>query len=194
MARIDRAVGALREHGFDVSVVPDARSARDAVLKSLSPADEVLEAHSQTLLDVGLTGPEGALATYRRLRPRLDELARTGRRDEKRRLGAAPDVVLGSVHAVTETGELVVASGSGSQLGPYSYGAGRAIWVVGAQKIVRDLSEALRRVEEYALPREDARMRGLGKAGSSINKLLVLRGEHQAHRVLVVLVTQPVGV
>jgi hypothetical protein len=187
-------VAALRENGFDVAVVPDAPSARAEVLGRLSAGDEVLEAHSLTLQQVGLTGPDAPEGPYHRLRPQLDALAKEGRRDEKRRLGAAPDVVLGSVHAVTESGEMVVASGSGSQLGPYSYGAGRVIWVVGAQKIVRDLAEGLRRVEEYALPREDARVRQRGGAGSSVNKLLVLRAEHQPHRSLVVLVTSPVGV
>jgi len=175
-------------------VVPDGPAARQEVLQRLSPDDEVLETHSQTLEDVGLSGPGSPPGSYRRLRPKLEELSRQGRPSEKRRLGASPDVVLGSVHAVTERGEMVVASGTGSQLGPYSYGAGRVIWVVGAQKIVRSLSDALRRVEEYALPREDARIRKLGGAGSSINKLLVLRGEHQPHRALVVLVTRPVGV
>ena len=184
----------MRRNGFDVSVVADGNAAREEVLGRLSPTDEVLEAHSKTLEDVGLIGAGAPQGRYRRLRPRLQELGRQGLPSEKRRLGASPEVVMGSVQAVTESGELVVASGSGSQLGPYSYGAGRVIWVVGAQKIVRDLAEAIRRVEEYALPWEDARVRKLGGTGSSINKLLVIRGEHQAHRALVVLVARPVGI
>jgi len=193
-SRVEQVAAALRGRGFDVTVVPDGPSARSEVLARLSPKDEVLEAHSQTLHEVGLTGPAAPEGAYRRLRPALDELAKQGRRDEKRRLGASPDVVLGSVQAVTYAGELVVASGSGSQIGPYSYGAGRVIWVVGAQKIVRDIPAAFRRIEEYALPREDARVRSRGGAGSSINKLLIFRREHQPHRSLVVLVNAPLGV
>jgi hypothetical protein len=193
-SRIERVAEALRRNGFDVSVVPDGSSAREEVLAHLSPTDEVLEAHSQTLQEVGLVGPAAPPGRFRRLRPTLDELGRQGRQSEKRRAGAAPEVVIGSVHAITESGEMVVASGSGSQLGPYSYGAGRVIWVVGAQKVVRNLSEAIRRVEEYALPREDARIRKLGGSGSSISKMLVIRREHLPHRALVVLVASPVGV
>src|SRR5947209_4815462 len=76
--------------------------------------------------------------------------------DEIRRLTSAPDVMLGSVHAVTETGSLLTASMSGSQLGPYASGAGKVILVVGTQKIVSDLEEGLRRINEYAFPLEDA--------------------------------------
>ena len=65
---------------------------------------------------------------------------------EMRALGARPDVIVGSVHAITEQGEVVVASASGSQLGPYASGAGKVIWVVGSQKIVPSLDEAMRRI------------------------------------------------
>ena len=66
-------------------------------------------------------------------------------------------MVLGSVHAVTETGSLLAASMGGSQLGPYASDAGRVILVVGTQRIVWDLQEGLRRINEYAFPLEDAR-------------------------------------
>jgi L-lactate utilization protein LutC len=69
--------------------------------------------------------------------------------DEIRRLTASPDVMLGGVHAVTETGSLVAASATGSQLGSYVSSAGKVILVVGTQKIVPDLKDALRRIDEY---------------------------------------------
>ena len=50
---------------------------------------------------------------------------------------------------------MVVASGTGSQLAPYASGAGKLILVVGNQKVVRDLEEALRRIREYSLPLEE---------------------------------------
>jgi hypothetical protein len=193
-ARIERAAAALRNNGFDVVVVRDGAEAREEVLQHLGSDAEVLEAHSQTLEEIGLMGAAAPAGRYRRLRPTLEELGRQGHTVEKRRRGAAPDVVIGSVHAVTESGDLVVASGTGSQLGPYSYGAGRVIWVVGAQKIVRTLSDALQRIEEYALPKEDARVRQHGGGGSQISKILILRREHQPHRALVILVTSKVGV
>jgi hypothetical protein len=82
---------------------------------------------------------------------------RASQGEEIRRLAAAPEVMLGSVHAVTETGSLLAASMGGSQLAPYVAGAGRVILVVGGQKIVADVEEGLRRIDEYAFPLEDAR-------------------------------------
>ena len=64
-------------------------------------------------------------------------------------LGAAPDFVIGSVHAVTEQGQVMAASFSGSQLASYVSGAGSVIWVVGTQKLVRDIDEGLRRTSSW---------------------------------------------
>jgi hypothetical protein len=101
--------------------------------------------------------------------------------------------MLGSVHALTETGSLVTASMSGSQLGPYASGAGRVILVVGTQKIVSDLEEALRRVNEYAFPLEDARAQAAYGIRSGVNKLLVINREVNPGRITVVLVDEVLG-
>src|SRR5205807_2771757 len=120
-------------------------------------ASQVYQGASQTLDVVGITDEIERSGRYEPLRARIWSMDRKTEGDEIRRLGAAPDVMLGSVHAVTETGSLVAASMSGSQLGPYVSGAGRVILVVGTQKIVSDLEEGLRRIDEYAYPLEDAR-------------------------------------
>jgi hypothetical protein len=118
---------------------------------------------------------------------------RQTRGDEIRRLGAAPDVMLGSVHAVTETGSLLAASMSGSQLGPYVSGAGRVVLVVGTQKIVADLEEALHRIHEYAYPLEDARAQEAYGIRSAVNKVLVINREITPGRITVVLVDEVLG-
>jgi hypothetical protein len=100
--------------------------------------------------------------------------------------------MLGSAHAVTEAGEIIVGSGSGSQLGAYAYAAGHVILVVGHQKIVRDVEEGLRRLREYSLPREYARMQGLGRPGSALGKTLILHQEHSG-RTQVILVPETLG-
>ena len=84
---------------------------------------------------------------------------------------------IGSVQAVAETGEVVVASASGSQIPAYAFNARNVVWVVGTQKIVSSLEEGLRRVREHALPLETTRMKGLGYQGSIIGKLLILERE-----------------
>jgi hypothetical protein len=113
--------------------------------------------------------------------------------DEIRRLSAAPDVMLGSVHAVTETGSLVAASMGGSQLGPYVSGAGRVILLVGTQKIVTDLEEAFRRIDDYSFPLEDARAQAAYGIHSAVNKVLVINREYVPGRITVVFVDQVLG-
>ena len=113
--------------------------------------------------------------------------------DDIRRLIASPDVAVGSVAALTETGSLVVASASGSQLPAYAGGAARAIWVVGAQKVVPDLGTALRRVEDHCLPLESARTQEAYGWPSAVNRLLILNAEHQPGRGTVLLLREAIG-
>jgi hypothetical protein len=127
------------------------------------------------------------------VRPRIGNLDRKTEADEIRRLSAAPDVMLGSVHAVTETGSLLAASMGGSQLGPYVSGAGRVILVVGTQKIVSDLQEGLRRIDEYAFPLEDARAQAAYGIHSAVNKVLIIHREIVSDRITVVLVDEVLG-
>jgi hypothetical protein len=101
--------------------------------------------------------------------------------------------MLGSVHAITETGSLVVASASGSQLGPYASGAGKVILVVGTQKIVPDLEDALRRIDEYAFPLEDERAQAAYGVHSGVNKVLIINREWTPGRITVVLCDEALG-
>ena len=130
---------------------------------------------SQSLEAAGITGEIERSGRYQPLRPRVFSLDRATQADEIRRLSASPEVMLGSVHAVTETGSLVAASASGSQLGPYVSGAGKVILVVGTQKIVPDLADALRRIEEYVFPLEDARAQAAYGVHSGVYKVLIVK-------------------
>ena len=109
-----------------------------------------------------------------------------------RKLGAAPDYMLGSVQAITEDGRLVLASKSGSQLGPIVSGAGKVILVAGAQKVVQNLDAAFRRLEEHSLPLEDARAREAYGAGSAIHKVAIINADAPG-RITVIIVREPVG-
>jgi hypothetical protein len=109
-----------------------------------------------------------------------------------RKLGAAPDYIVGSAHAITDDGQIVVGSGSGSQLGAYAYAGGNVILVVGHQKLVSDLDEGLRRVREYSLPREYLRMQDAGYPGSLLAKTLIIHHEPSA-RISVILVPETLG-
>jgi hypothetical protein len=111
---------------------------------------------------------------------------------EMRRIGSGAEYAVGSVHAVTQDGQVVVASASGSQLPNYAYGASNVIWVVGSQKIVKDLNEGLERIEDYTFHLEDERALEAYGANSSINKLLITRKE-TGGRITIVLIKETVG-
>ncbi|MBK8418380.1 LUD domain-containing protein [Candidatus Villigracilis saccharophilus] len=86
---------------------------------------------------------------------------------------------------MTEDGHVLIASATGSQLGPYASGAGRVIWVVGAQKIVKDLNDGLRRIKEHVVPLEEEHMQQLYKVGTAVNEMLIVNratrpGPHHA--------------
>src|SRR6202035_3002931 len=130
---------------------------------------------------------------YQAVKPRVLAMDRATGADDIRRLIASPDVVVGSVAALTETGSLVAASASGSQLPAYAGGAARVIWVVGAQKVVPNLTTALRRVEEHCLPLESERaMRVYGRP-SAVNRVLILNAEPEPGRGTVLLLREAIG-
>jgi LUD domain len=107
-------------------------------------------------------------------------------------IGATPEVIVGSVHAVTEDGIMVAVSASGSQLGPYAAGAEKVVYVVGGQKVVPDLDTAFRRVHTYSYPREHERWRVQGFE-SFVGKLLVMEREFDPTRATVVLIREEIG-
>jgi hypothetical protein len=112
----------------------------------------VLTSASETLRLSGIDDDINASGRYDAVKPRVQKMDRVAEADAFRRLIATPDFVVGSVAAVTETGSIVVASGSGSQISAYSGGAGKAIWIVGAQKVVPDLDVAMKRLQDHELP------------------------------------------
>lgn len=191
--RLERAAAALTAHGFTVEILDDAAAARARVRELIPEGAGVLTGASETLRLSGIDEDINAGGRYDAVKPRTLAMDRATRADEIRRMRASPDVVVGSVHAVTETGSLVVASGSGSQLPAYAGGAARAIWVVGAQKVVPDLGVALRRVEEHCLPLENARSREVYGWPSAVNRLLVLNAEYQPGRGTVLLLRETIG-
>jgi len=191
--RLERAASALTANGFTVEILDDVATARTRI-KDLIPEDAtVFTGASETLRLSGIDEDINASGRYQAVRPRLLSMDRVAEADEFRRLLASPDVIVGSVAALTETGSLVVASGSGSQLPGYAGGAARAIWIVGAQKVVPDLNTALRRVEEHALPLESARTQAAYGSSSAINRILILNAEFQPGRGTVLLLREAIG-
>ncbi|MEA2499387.1 MAG: hypothetical protein QOH26_1792 [Actinomycetota bacterium] len=192
-ASVERAATALEANGIGALRAADAAEARRIVLDLIPEGSEVHHGASESLDAAGITDEIEKAGGYEDVRTRTFSMDRATQADEIRRLGAAPAFMLGSVHAVTETGSLITASMSGSQLGPYASGAGRVILVVGTQKIVSDLEEGLRRVEEYALPLEDARAYAAYGINSAVNKVLIINREIVPGRITVVFVDEVLG-
>jgi hypothetical protein len=192
-ASVKRTAAALAANGISVLRAADAAEAKRIVLDLVPDGAQVHHAASQTLEVSGITDEIEKSGRYEPLRPRIWSMDRKTQADEIRRLSAAPDVMLGSVHAATETGSLLTASMSGSQLGPYVSGAGRVILVVGTQKIVSDLEEGLRRIDEYAFPLEDARAMEAYGIHSAVNKVLIINREISPGRITVVFVDEALG-
>lgn len=190
---VDRTARALEGNGFVVRRAATGGEAKAVVLSLIPEGAEILHGASQTLQLTGITEAIEASDRYRPIRPRISRMDRQTQANDIRRLAAAPDVMLGSVHAVTETGSLIAASMSGSQLGPYVSGAAKVILVVGTQKIVASLEEGLRRISEYAFPLEDARAQAAYGVHSGINKVLIINREVNPGRITVVLVDQVIG-
>ncbi|MGW2719213.1 nuclear transport factor 2 family protein [Streptomyces sp. NPDC001492] len=191
--QLERAAAALRANGFAAEILDDAVAARVRIKDLVPEGARVLTGASETLRLSGIDEDINAGGRYDAIRPRVLGIDRATGADEIRRLVAAPDFVVNSVAALTETGSLVLASGSGSQIPANAGGAGHAVWIVGAQKVVPDLSTALRRVEEHALPLEDARARAVYGMPSAVNRLLILNAEPRPGRGTVLLLRQAIG-
>jgi hypothetical protein len=191
--RLERAAAAMTEHGFTVEILHDAAAARARVENLIPDGASVYTAASETLRLSGIEQDINASTRYQAVKPLTRSMDRPTQADAIRRMSASPDVVVGSAAAVTETGSLVAASFSGSQLPSYAGGAAQRIWIAGAQKVVPDLSAALRRVEEHCLPLESARTQQAYGAPSAINHLLILNAEPYPGRSTILLLRHAIG-
>lgn len=193
-AQIEHVAEALRSHNIEAIVVDTGVEAKDVVLGLVPAGAEVHSGKSKTLEDIGLYVELAESGRFDALRPRMFKMDRATQGREIRKMVAAPDVMVGSVAAVTSDGMLVAASATGSQLGPYASGAGRLILVVGSQKIVPDLDAALRRIDDVVFPYEDAQVVERLGVHTILEKVLLIHGEWAAGRTTVVLVREPVGI
>jgi hypothetical protein len=184
---------ALEEHGFTVEVVDDFDAARDAVLAHIPEGSTVLTNTSVTLDQTGITLAINDGGPYESLRNKLLELDFQTQAQEMKALAGQPDYSIGSVHAVTRDGSLLIASASGSQLASYAWGATNVVFVVGAQKLVSTLRAANERITEHSLKLEDARAQAAYGQNSIVGKILEIRQEYTVGRTHVVLIRKVVG-
>src|ERR1041385_635458 len=177
--RIQRTLEAVKKRGINAELV-ETKEAALARLQELIPAEAVvMTGGSVTLQQIGFEALLiRGLHPWRNFKADLLAEKDPAKQSALRRQGTLAEFYLGSVNAIAETGELVFASGTGSQLPAYAYTSRNVIWVAGAQKITPTLDDALRRVREYVLPLEDQRQKNFGnKTGSYIGRILIFEYE-----------------
>jgi hypothetical protein len=192
-AVLAKVAEALGERGIEAIIANNADEAKRKVLELIPNNSEVMAASSTTLDQIGITKElEGD--RYVSLKKVFASLRDKKERDDARRKSISPQYGIGSVHAITEQGQIVVASASGSQLAFYVFGAANLVLVAGTQKIVKDLDEAFIRIKEYVLPLESERVKkAYGMPGSSINKMLIIEKEPILGRTKLILVKEKLG-
>lgn len=189
---IAATVVALEEHGFSVEVVDDLDAARVAVLARIPDGSSVMTNTSVTLDETGIAPTIDGGGPYDSARTRMIALDYATQLQEMKAVAGQPDFALGSVHAVTRDGALVIASASGSQLASYVWGAANVIFVVGAQKLVPTVEAARERIYEHSLKLEDARAFAAYGQNSFVGKILEIHQELPG-RIHVVLIRHAVG-
>ena len=192
-ATLEALAEMLRTRNFEVVIVDDGAAAMAEVLSRVPEGSQVHTGKSKTLEDIGIFQEFMDNEKYDFIRRRTLKMDRNTQRDEMRKAGAAPDIMVNSAHAVTERGQIVMTSATGSQIGPIAYGAGKLILVIGSQKVVPDLNTALRRIKDYVIPYEEDRL-NVPHGVAKMNRTLILEGDHTPGRTTIILVRTPIGV
>jgi L-lactate utilization protein LutC len=194
---LDKAIAALKENGISSVVVSSGEEAKEKVLSMLPEGAEVMNMTSVTVDKIGLSYEIMESGKFTSVKNELSKLDRAKDGHLMQQLGAAPEYAVGSVHAVTQDGKVMIASNTGSQLPAYAYGASHVIWVVGTQKIVKNLDEGEERLYNHTLPLESARAQvayGLPEGyKSNVSKLLIVSREVNPNRITIVFVKELLG-
>lgn len=192
---LNKTVQALKTNGIHAEVVDTGLEAKQKVLSLIPDGAEIMNMTSRTLDAIGVSKEIVESGKYNSVRNKLTKMDRKTQSLEMQKIGAAPEWTVGSVHAVTQDGKVLIASNTGSQLPAYVYGSPHVIWVVGAQKIVKDVDEGIKRIYDYILPLESVR---LNKAynittGSYVSKLLIINKEFTPGRITMIIVKEVLG-
>ena len=194
---LKKTIDALKENGIDAIVVDTAEDAKKKVIEIVPKKAEIMQMTSVTLDSTGISEVINNSGDYNSVRNTLNKKDRTKDNLAMQKLGAAPEWVIGSIHAVTEDGKVVIASNTGSQLPAYAYGSAHVIWVVGTQKIVKNLDDAMARIYDYVLPLETPRLRKAynlpDTVHSNVSKLLIINKEITKNRITIVFVKEKLG-
>lgn len=193
---INKTVKSLIANGFQAEVVDTKTEALEKI-KSLIPTNaSIHNGSSITLKEIGFVDYlKFDTHGWNNLHANILAEKDPEKQSKLRRESAFSDYYLGSVHALSETGEMVIASNSGSQLPHLVFTSPNIILVVGAQKITPTLESALQRLEEHVIPLEDKRLMSVYNAHTTHAKTLILHKENPmiGRKITVILVKEKLG-
>jgi hypothetical protein len=189
---IVKTVEALVANGMEAFVFNSREELKKKLYEMIPENAEIMTMTSVSLDTLGIPSEINDSGRFNSIRKKLGRMDKKTQGNEMRKLGAAPEYTIGSVHAITENGEVMIASATGSQLPAYAYGASHVIWVVGTQKIVKDAYEAVERIYKYCLPLEDARSKKANGTESKVAKLLTIASESHG-RITVLFLNEEIG-
>lgn len=175
---INKTIKALTERGFLPESVARGAEALSKIKELIPVGASIMNGSSRTLEEIGfIQYLKDGKHDWNNLHEDILAEKDPAKQTLLRKQSVLSDFYLGSAHAVAETGEIVIASNSGSQLPHLVFTSPNIILVVGAQKITPDLDAAVARLREYVYPLEDARMKEVGMGGSFISKMLIINKE-----------------
>jgi len=189
---LNKTVKSLEKNGFVVKIAKDKKEAKQIVFGLIPKGTEVLANTSKTLDETGIRDKIDNSGNYNSVHQKSLSVDREREMKHFKEMRSVADVAIGSFHAVTEKGEIIIASASGSQLSGYAYGADKVIFVAGIQKIVKNLDEGFKRLYEHVLPLESERMMEAYGMPSSPRRILILNSEMEP-RTTIVLVKEKLG-
>ena len=193
---VEKTVAALKERNIEVLILDTKEQALEKIKALIPKGASVMNGSSTTLEQIGFvdylkSGAHGWSNLHEAILSEKDPAKQSGLRKQ----AVLSDYYLGSVHALSETGEFVVASNTGSQLPHIVFTSSNLIFVVGTQKIVPTLADAMRRLEDYVVPLEDKHMKELYGMGTMLSKIVIFKYENpmMGRKVTVILVQEKLG-
>lgn len=175
---VEQVIENLKNRGITAILVETKEQALEKIKELIPEGMSIMTGSSTTLDQIGFTDLLiSKNHPWKNLKDEILNESDTQKRNELRKNSVLADYFLGSVHAVTKKGEILVASASGSQIPSYAFSSDNVIWVVSTKKIVNNLDEAFQRVKEHIYPLENQRMKNAGYEGSIIGKWFILERE-----------------
>ncbi len=182
---VEKTMRALKPRGINPEFVNTKEDALNMLKQLIPPGVEVMTAGSTTLDQIGFTDLLiSGKHPWKNLKNEILAEKDPAKQNELRKKSVTADYMIGSVHAVVETGEILVVNATGSSIPAFSFSSDNVIWVVGTQKIVPTVEEGFKRLREYCFPLEDKRMKSIGYSGSTLGKFLLFEKEINPNRKL----------